>query len=146
MRMRRRLGIMALRRGGRCFPKSFHVVDVGHVGFNVEASCRDVVWVEFIRLIAAWKCSRRTLRIASISSFSTASIKPATSALSAAGKIGRKYHFSRWPLLLTCFFLNPLLPSSHFALTGGIVLPLPYLCHDHMAPLPFGPVPSLFGI
>lgn len=47
LHMRRRLRMMALRRCGCRFPKSFHVVDVGHVGFNLEASCRDVVRIKF---------------------------------------------------------------------------------------------------
>lgn len=59
--VRRRFGIMAFRRLGRCFPNSLHVVDVGHVGFDIEAARRDVVWSEFLMAYCSVKVLTKAL-------------------------------------------------------------------------------------
>ena len=41
--MRSRLGIVALRGLGRRFPEPLHIVDIGHVRFDIATACRDVI-------------------------------------------------------------------------------------------------------
>ena len=46
LRVRCRLGIMALWRRSRGFPEFLDVVNVGYVGFDIETASRNVVWIE----------------------------------------------------------------------------------------------------